>query len=310
MPVGTAQSRLRMMESLEARPDLTVILDSSGSPGSRLQARFVGYTGDVMKIQTNVALGKDLLVSVAGQVDTGTGISPVLGQYRVCWSRIAGIGKYHAELAMETPIESDHEDRAAPADSSHGSSTLDFEEADYYEILQVSRHADTDTVHRVFHILAQRYHPDNPETGNDPLFRKLVDAHAVLSHAERRAAYDVRLTSSDKVRLKIFDSLASTQGVQAEIRKRKGVLRLLYTKRLTDPHQPSMRVREFAEMLGCPIEHLEFSLWFLRERKQIVRADNNQFEITGNGVEAFEADESNYSKKAYLTLPAPAQATA
>ena len=94
------------MQSLEARPDLTVILDSSGSPGSRLQARFIGHTGDVIRIQTNIALGQNMLVSVAGQVDTGTGISPVLGQYRVCWSRIAGIRKYHAELAMETPAES------------------------------------------------------------------------------------------------------------------------------------------------------------------------------------------------------------
>ena len=310
MPATTAQSRLRVMESLEARPDLTVILDSSGSPGSRLQARFIGHTGDVMRIQTNIALGKDLLVSIAGQVDTGTGVSPVLGQYRVCWSRIVGIGKYHAELAMETPAESAFEDQAAAADASYGSSRHGSDEADYYEILQLSRHADSDTIHRVFHVLAQRYHPDNRETGNDLLFRKLVEAHDVLSHAERRASYDVRLTAGDKVRLKIFDSVASTQGVQAEICKRKGILRLLYTKRLADPHQPTMRVREFAEMLGCPVEHLEFSLWFLRERKLIVRSDNNQVEITCNGAEAFEADESNYSKKAFLTLPAPAQASA
>src|SRR5579863_10010769 len=91
------------MESLEARPDLTVILDASGSPGSRLQARFRGHDGEVMKIQLGMALGAGMLVSVAGQVDTRTGSAPVLGQYRVRGSRIAGIGKYHAELAMETP---------------------------------------------------------------------------------------------------------------------------------------------------------------------------------------------------------------
>jgi hypothetical protein len=295
-----------MMESLEARPDLTVILDSSGSPGSRLQARFLGHTGDVMKIQANVALGQGVLVSVAGQVDTGTGIAPVLGQYRVRWSRIVGVGKYHAELAMETPpAESAGEDEAPAAEPQRGS-----DDADHYETLQLSRQADTDTIHRVFHVLAQRYHPDNRETGNDLLFRKVVEAHTILSHAERRAAYDVRLAASDKGRLRLFDSLESTQGVQAEIRKRKGVLRLLYAKRLTDPARPTMRVREFAEMLGCPIEHLEFGLWFLRERKLIVRSDNNQFEITSNGVEAFESEESSYSKKAHLTLPAPAQASA
>lgn len=56
-----------------------------------------------MKIQLGTALGAGLLVSVAGQVDTKTGAAPVLGQYRVKASRIAGIGKYHAELTMETP---------------------------------------------------------------------------------------------------------------------------------------------------------------------------------------------------------------
>jgi hypothetical protein len=304
VPVATVQSRLRILESLEARPDLTVILDSSGGPGSRLQARFLGHTGDAMKIQAGVALGQGVLVSVAGQVDTGTGIAPVLGQYRVKWSRIVGVGKYHAELALETPPAEFVEDQT-PASPAHVS-----DETDYYEILQLSRHASTDTIHRVFHVLAQRYHPDNRETGNDLLFRRVVEAHNVLSNPERRAAYDVRLASTDKVRFKIFDSLESTQGVQAEIRKRKGVLRLLYTKRLTDPTQPAMRGREFAEMLGCPIEHLEFSLWFLRERKLIVRGDNNQFEITCNGVEAFESEESNYSKKTHLTLPAPAAASA
>jgi|SRR5579863_3192276 DnaJ-like protein len=298
-----------MMETLEARPDLTVILDSSLSPDSRLQARFLGHTGDTMKIQVNVALGQGVLVSVAGQVDIGTGSAPVLGQYRVIWSRIVGIGKYHSELAMESaPNESADEDKAEEA--SRGSAAGRADETDYYEILQLSRQADTDTIHRVFHVLAQRYHPDNRETGNDLLFRRVVEAHTVLSHVERRAAYDVRLSAGDKGRLKIFDSLESSQGVQAEIRKRKGVLRLLYTKRLTDPTEPSMRGREFAEMLGCPFEHLEFSLWFLRERKFIVRGDNNKFEITCNGVEEFEAEESNYSKKQHLTLPAPAQASA
>ena len=33
MPVGFAQSRLEVMESLEARPDLTVILDATAIPG-------------------------------------------------------------------------------------------------------------------------------------------------------------------------------------------------------------------------------------------------------------------------------------
>lgn len=318
MPQGLAQARLKVIESLEARPDLTIILDSSGAPGSRLDARFRGHDGEVMKLQLATALGAGLLVSVAGQVDTKTGLAPVLGKYRVKASRIAGIGKYHAELTMETPpAEFVVEEGTAGPETQPSSfqdarleAQMDADEADYYEVLQVSRNADLDTIHRIFHVLAQRYHPDNRETGNDLLFRRAVEAHAVLSHVERRAAYDVRLLAMDKSRLKIFDSLESTQGVQAEVRKRKGILRLLYTKRLTEPQQPAMRGRDLQELLGCPIEHLEFSLWFLKESKQIVRADNNQFEITWHGVEAFEAEESSYGRKQHLKLPAPAQASA
>ena len=39
--------------------------------------------------------------------------------------------------------------------------------ADYYEVLQVSPNADLDTIHRVYRLLAQRFHPDNRESGNE-----------------------------------------------------------------------------------------------------------------------------------------------
>jgi len=59
---------------------------------------------------------------------------------------------------------------------------------DLYEILQVSANADPDTIHRVFRILAQRWHPDNSETGSEEAFRQLTEAHTTLSDPERRAA--------------------------------------------------------------------------------------------------------------------------
>ena len=66
-----------------------------------------------------------------------------------------------------------------------------------------------------------------------------------------------------------------------------------------------MRAREFAEMLACPLEHLEFALWMLREQHLIIRADNNYFEITWQGVQAFEAEQGGYAKKSLIALPAP-----
>jgi hypothetical protein len=264
-----------------------------------LRARFLGQTGEVLRIQVAAALGTDLVVSIAGEIDLGAGRVPVLGKYRVDECKLTGPSRYLVELRPEEP--------AAPAHPPRESRQT-AEELDYYEILQVSRHADTETIHRVFHILAQRYHPDNHATGSQDRFRQVVEAHAVLCDATRRAAFDVRLAGEDKTRLKIFDSLQSTQGVQAELRKRQGILRLLYSKRLTDPNQPALRGRDFAEMLGCPTEHLEFSFWFLREIKLISRADNNQYEITCHGVAAFEADDATFSQKPVLTLPAGSRA--
>ena len=39
-------------------------------------------------------------------------------------------------------------------------------ENNYYEILQISRNADQETIHRVFRIMAGRFHPDNPKSGS------------------------------------------------------------------------------------------------------------------------------------------------
>ncbi len=298
MEPGLAQ---RITQSLDAQPELTVILDPSGSPSSRLRARVLARTDNAIKIRITTALGSGVLVSVAGEIVSSAGRSPLLGYYRVHSCTPAAVGSYHVELFPEPVTQEPPPPRQTPTqDPDH----------DCYELLQVSRQADVETIHRIFHVLAQRYHPDNTKTGDEDKFRQLVHAHAVLSDPELRAAHDIRLADQDKGRIKLFDALQSSQGVPAEIRKRQAILRLLYTKRLTDPHRPEMRGRDFVEMLGCPLEHLEFSIWFLKENKLILRADNNKFEITVQGVEAFEAEEASFAKKPVLKLTAPASVSA
>ncbi len=279
----------------ESSDELTIILDASGSPSSRLRALFLAHNEDSIHVLLGTALGQNMLVSIAGEVETGSGRAPLLGHYRVRSCIIVGIGKYRAELTPEV----------AATERPEETSPIRDEDADYYEVLQVSRNADPDTIRRVYHALAARYHPDNIDTGSDHRFRQLVEANNVLSDPEKRAAYDVRLGAEDKMRFRIFNSVQSAEGVQAELRKRQGILRLLYTKRMRAPQDSGMRGRDFTELLGVPAEHLEFALWFLRERRCILRSDNNKFEITCSGVEAFEAEQVNFSKKPLVTLPAP-----
>ncbi len=161
--------------------------------------------------------------------------------------------------------------------------------SDYYEALQISPNAEPETIHRVYRILAQRYHPDNPDTGNSEIFRNISDAYRALSDPEQRAAYDVQHREMRRLNWRIFDQSQSSLGVEAERRKRDGLLALLYCKRVAQPEYPFMTLKEFEDLLGVPREHLDFSLWYLKEGQYVQRSDNGRHSITLKGVELAEA---------------------
>jgi curved DNA-binding protein CbpA len=160
---------------------------------------------------------------------------------------------------------------------------------DHYETMQISPNADLDTIHRVYRILAQRFHPDNHETGNAEVFRVLSEAYQTLSDPEKRAAFDIEHRAARRLTWKIFDQTTSAQGVEAERRKRSGILALLYRKRISQPDQPAMSLKDFEDLLGVPKEHLEFTLWYLKEGQFVTRTDNGRHSITLKGVDLAES---------------------
>ena len=159
---------------------------------------------------------------------------------------------------------------------------------DLYELLQISPNADSETVHRVYRLLAQRFHPDNQDTADPDMFRKVLEAYKTLSDPEKRAGYDSQHKTCRERRWKIFDQERAMRGVKGEKAKREGIMGLLYTKRINEPTAAAMDAREFEQLLGVPREHLEFSLWYLREQGLIVRSDNGRFQITVKGVDQAE----------------------
>ncbi len=63
--------------------------------------------------------------------------------------------------------------------------------ADFYELLGVSRDADSDTLKRAYRRLARKYHPDvNKEPGAEDRFKEIGRAYEVLGDPEKRARYD------------------------------------------------------------------------------------------------------------------------
>ena len=176
---------------------------------------------------------------------------------------------------------------APPANTTQFSD--DPELLDCYEIMQLSPKANADTIHRVHRILAQRYHPDTPDTGNSEMFIRVTAAARILSDPEQRAKYDARYHATRQLHWKIFDQAEAANGPQAERAKRKGILGLLYAKASHDIERGSMTAVDFEEMLGCPREHLQAALWYLKGKGYIQRGDNGRFTITVAGFDEMES---------------------
>ena len=160
---------------------------------------------------------------------------------------------------------------------------------DYYELLQISVNAEPETVHRVYRLLAQRFHPDNAETGNEARFRQLSEAYKVLGDPERRAKYDVMYARRRQDRWRLASSSGrTTDDFETEQMFRIMVLEVLYMRRKTDPENPGLSPLDIESLTGRAREHLEFTAWFLVQRKYVTRSDSSHLTITAEGVEFLE----------------------
>jgi curved DNA-binding protein CbpA len=165
----------------------------------------------------------------------------------------------------------------------------DAQANDYYEVLQLSPSADPDTIHRVYRILAQRYHPDNRETGSDSKFRTVHEAYTVLSDPEQRARYDIAYHQRRHDRWRLVTTGAESENdFEIEQSARLTVLEALYTRRRIEPDNPGIFTTDLESLVGRPREHLEFTLWYLNQKKLITRGDSSQLLITADGVEYLE----------------------
>jgi curved DNA-binding protein CbpA len=173
--------------------------------------------------------------------------------------------------------------------------------ADHYETLQINANAEPETIHRVYRLLAQRFHPDNKDTGNVTRFRELTEAYEVLSDPERRAQYDAVHQQIWRERWKIAeDANGGDSDVRSEQIGRLTLLELLYSRRRTEPRQPSMTVLDLEALVGRPREHLEFSIWYLTQKRFVVRGDDSALTITAEGVEYLEEHIDGVSKQRLL----------
>jgi curved DNA-binding protein CbpA len=143
---------------------------------------------------------------------------------------------------------------------------------DYYELLQLSPNADTETIERVFRHLAKKYHPDSQSFAGKDRFFQIVEAHQTLSDPQTRAGYDVRHQ----------DYMHRNKAI------RERLLSMLYVQRRQNMKSPGLGEHQIAHNLGTPFELVEFHLWYLKAKGWVERLETGHLAITSSGVDQVE----------------------
>jgi hypothetical protein len=174
---------------------------------------------------------------------------------------------------------------------------------DHYEILRLGTQADEETIERVYHTLAARFHPDNPSSGDAETYLRIKEAYETLSNPSRRAEYNAQRQGkrgSARFRLRgreFFD------GVRGEQNRRLAALCLLYRQRISTHESPGLTILELEQLTGCTREELASALWYLCEKKWANFGDTTEYAITADGFDVVESKlEERMEFRALATL--------
>jgi curved DNA-binding protein CbpA len=172
---------------------------------------------------------------------------------------------------------------------------------DYYEILEISPNANSDTIERVFRYLAQRYHPDNKATGDRDRFDLVLEAHDTLRDTVRRVQYDLEYKRHSSFRSELAEAAADSEGIDRDVEFQTKLLSLFYAKRRKNVRDPGMGDAELAVLLDCPAEYLDFHLWYLKEKRWISRKEDGLLAITVEGVDRASSEQHTKAVEKLLT---------
>jgi len=172
---------------------------------------------------------------------------------------------------------------------------------DYYEILEVSPNANSETIERIFRHLAMRYHPDNRETGDQSRFAQVIEAHNAIKDPVNRARYDIQYRDHSGVRAKLAEEASNPKAVERDAVVQEKLLQILYVKRRQDIKDPGLGDMELERLSDCPREHLEFHLWYLKAKGWIGRQENGTLSITADGVDRLQSESRRETDPKRLT---------
>lgn len=159
---------------------------------------------------------------------------------------------------------------------------------DYYELLEINPSANVELIETAVRAQLRRYSPQNAKSGDETKFELVKKAYLALSNAKSRSAYDAEYKRQSNSAPKGIQRRIATEALEDQARKRVSVLTVMYERMLEKPQDGSLTAIEISTGVGYDVLHLEFALWFLREKGYIARTDVGDLRITAEGVEWLE----------------------
>ena len=159
---------------------------------------------------------------------------------------------------------------------------------DFYDLLQLSSNADSETIERIFRHLAKKLHPDHSDQTNNDRFIKIVEAHQVLSDPVARAGYDVMYQDYWNRKWKLASVASDMSEMGDDKLTRERLLSLLYVQRRRNMLSPGLGEYEIARLLTTPLELVEFHLWYVKSKGWVERLETGHLAITALGVDQAE----------------------
>ncbi|RUW18389.1 J domain-containing protein, partial [Mesorhizobium sp. M4B.F.Ca.ET.013.02.1.1] len=100
------------------------------------------------------------------------------------------------------------------------------------------------------------------------------------------------------LRRELTEEASNTKGLERDVVIQAKLLALLYVRRRQDVNNPGIGDDELERLSGCPREHLDFHLWYLKAKSWIARTENGTFAIT---VEGIDRANSEHRREATIT---------
>jgi curved DNA-binding protein CbpA len=170
----------------------------------------------------------------------------------------------------------------------------------HYETLGADPRATAREIERKIRQLARRYQPDNQATGDRAKFDAVLEAHKTLGDLGRRAQYhedhhqelpplppieDEAVETAADGEASDRDAFIDVLGIDRDLSIQNNILTLLYHRRRLNTREPGIGDAELERLSGCPPEHLDFHLWYLKAKGWVRTGEDGLMAITVEGVD-------------------------